>query len=72
MASDATAYLEVTFTKRIQKQSNFSDTALAGNFKIESTIASTTTVIPIVKAIIISNKVRLQIADADVPKNKLV
>ena len=70
MASDATAYLEVTFTKRIQKQSNFSDTALAGNFKIESTIASTTTVIPIVKAIIISNKLRLQIADADVPKQQ--
>ena len=30
----STAYLEVTFTKRIKKQSNFTNQQLVGNFLI--------------------------------------
>ena len=67
----STAYLEVTFTKNIQKQSNFTDSDLGKNFKIESTIGSNpSTIIPIIQATIINNKVRLQISDDDVPKQE--
>jgi len=63
----STAYLEVTFTKRIKKQSNFTNQQLVGNFQIVNN--STAATINILDAIIVSgNKVRLAIANVDVPK----